>query len=527
MKQPDLILLHAPHVYDFRKTPQLHGPVSDLVPATPAFEMYPLGFTSLAEYLEKAGFRVRIINLAYLMLRSKRFDAEKFIRKLEAPLFGIDLHWLVHAHGAIEVAKLVKRHHPEAKVIMGGFTASYYWQELAGYPEVDYVMRGDSTEEPMRQFLKAFKSQRFSAVPNLVWKDSRGKVHENEMSHVPARLDSVMDNHYGGLIDQVLRYRNIAAVVPFKGWLSHPITAVFSCRGCDQQCVFCGGSNSAMKRVTGRKATAFRTPEEIHRDVKNVSRLSHGPIFILSDIRQNGEAKALDFLRLLQQQPVSNTVMFELFKPASERFIEDLSLAAPRFGVDISPHSHDPGVRKATGLNYSNDELEGTIALALHHGALRVEVYFMIGLPGQNRDSVMADVAYCEYLLRKFDADRRLILYQGPLAPFLDPGSLAFENPDRHGYRLLYHTLEEHRQALLQPNWKHTLNYETEWLSRDEIIDTSYEANIRLTRVKAKYGQISQCPGRGADFTPGGGQKAGGPDRQHHGKRTSGGPATA
>jgi B12-binding domain/radical SAM domain protein len=491
-KRPDLILLHPPHVYDFRQIPQLYGPVSDLVPSTPVFEMYPMGFTSLAEYLEKAGYRVRLVNLAYLMLQSARFDAEKYIQKLDAPVFGIDLHWLVHAHGAIEIARLVRKHHPQAKIIFGGFSASYFWRELINYPEADYVMRGDSTEEPMRQFLAAFKSRRLGRVPNLVWKDARGAVRENELSYVPDKLDGVMRDHYGGMLRQVLRYGDLRGIMPFKGWLSHPITAVFTCRGCEQNCVFCGGSKPAMKKVTGRAATAFRTPEEIHRDMKNISRISRGPIYILSDLRQNGEDKALDFLRLLQRQPVSNTVMLELYYPAPPRFIEDISLAAPQFGFDISPHSHDPEIRRALGLNYSNEDMEATIASGLRCGAKRIEVYFMVGLPKQNRQAVMDDVAYWEYLLRRFDGDRRLVLYEGPLAPFLDPGSLAFEKPERYGYKLRYRTLEEHRQALAQPSWKHVLNYETRWLSRDDIMDVTYEAVSRLIKLKAKYGQISR-----------------------------------
>jgi len=493
MKIPDLILLHPPHVYDFRKTAQLYGPVSDLVPATPVFEMYPLGFTSLAEYLEKAGYRVRIVNIAYRMLRDARFDAEKFIQKLKAPLFGIDLHWLVHAHGAVEIARLVKKHHPRSKVVIGGFTASYYWRELISYREVDYVMRGDSTEEPMRALVHAFKNHRFNSVPNLIWKDSHGKVRENALSHVPDHLDDVMRDHYGGLLRQVVRYRDIKSIIPFKGWLSHPITAVFSCRGCEQQCIFCGGSKAALKKVVGRQDTVFRTPEEIHRDVKNLSRISRGPIFILSDVRQGGEDKAADFLRRLQREPVGNTVMFELFRPAPASFVADVSLAAPQFGFSISPHSHDADIRRALGLNYSNADLEETIAAGLSCGAKRIEVYFMIGLPGQTREDALADVAYCEQLLRRFDGDRRLIIYQGPLAPFLDPGSLAFERPEHYGYRLYYRTLAEHRQALQQPSWKYVLNYETMWLSREDIMNVTYEAATRLTNAKAKYGQISRA----------------------------------
>lgn len=493
MKNPDLILLHAPHVYDFRKFPQLYGPVSDLVPATPVFEMYPLGFTSLAEYLEKAGYRVRIVNLAYRMLRDGRFDVEKFIKKLKTPLFGIDLHWLVHAHGAVEIAKLVKKCHPKSKVIFGGFTASYYWRELIEYPEVDYVMRGDSTEEPMRAFLRAFKSRRLGMVANLIWKDSRGIVRENALSHVPDRLGGVMQDHYGGMLRQVFRFRDIKSIIPFRGWLAHPITAVFTCRGCEQQCVFCGGSKAALKKVTGRSQTAFRTAEEIHRDVKNLSHISRGPIFILSDIRQGGDGLAADFLHRLQREPVKNTVMLELYWPASASFVTDVSLAAPQFGLSISPHSHNENIRRALGLNYTNEALEETIAAGLSSGARRLEVYFMIGLPKQTREDVLADVAYCEQLLRRFDGDRRLVLYQGPLAPFLDPGSLAFENPERYGYKLRHRTLAEHRQALTQPSWKHVLNYDTQWLSRDDIMDVTYEAAVRLTQAKAKYGQISRA----------------------------------
>jgi len=72
----------------------------------------------------------------------------------------------------------------------------------------------------------------------------------------------------------------------------------------------------------------------------------------------------------------------------------------------------------------------------------------------------------------------------------LDPGSTVFEAPERHGYRLLYRTVEEHRQALMAPSWKYILNYETEWMSRNDIVYSTYEAGKRLNRLKAEYGLI-------------------------------------
>ena len=104
------MFLHAPSVYDFRKKPIFYGPVSDVIPSSPVFEMYPMGFMTISTHLQMAGFKTRIVNIAGLMLADEKFDAEERIRKLDADVYFIDLHWMPHAHGALELAKIVKRH---------------------------------------------------------------------------------------------------------------------------------------------------------------------------------------------------------------------------------------------------------------------------------------------------------------------------------------------------------------------------------------------------------------------------------
>jgi len=493
MPKTDLILLHAPHVYDFRRIPQLYGPVSDLVLATPIFEMYPVGLPSISEYLEKAGFRVRIVNLAWRMLRDARFDAEAFIKKLDAPVFGIDLHWMVHAHGSVEIAKIVKKYHPDSKIIFGGYSSSRFWKELILYPAVDFVMRGDSTEEPMKQFMQALAGGDLSGVPNLVWKDASGKVRENEFSYVPTDISHVMGNHYGTVVRQVLRYHDLASVVPFKGWLKYPVTAVFTCRGCNYNCIFCSGAKGALSSFANRQTLAYRTAEDIFNDIQNISNITRGPILLVGDIREGGEQRAHKLLSLIKERRVKNTLMLEAFNPMTPEFVKELAQAAPGFSLDMSPESHDPGVRQVSlGRRFSNEDMEKMIETALAEGASRVEIFFMIGLHKQTKQSVLDTIDYCEYLLKKFKADKRLFLFMGHQAPLMAPGSLAFEYPERYGFRLLYKTLEEHRQALTLPSWKYSLNYETEWLSRDEITEVTYEAIARLAKLKAKYGQIPQ-----------------------------------
>jgi B12-binding domain/radical SAM domain protein len=489
---PDLILLHAPSVYDFRKKTILYGPVSDLIPSTTAFEMYPIGFASMVDYLTRAGYSVRILNLAVRMLNDKNFDVEAAIKKLESPLFGIDLHWLLHSHGAIEIAKLVKKYHPGSKVLFGGLSSSYYFKELMGYEEIDYVLRGDSTEEPLRQLVACMrKGIEPETVPNLVWKDGQGQVRENPFTNVPTELSTVFKDYYANMVRSVIKYRDLASYLPFKNWRTYPITAVLTCRGCTKSCVICGGSSAAFRNFYNRSQPAYRTPEAVVNDVKQIDRFSGGPIFILGDLRQPGEDYADRVLALLTQAGVKNQIILELFTPASKELLQKMADACPNFCLEISPESHDTEIIKASGRNYTKEGLEQTIADALAVGCGRVDIYFMIGIPRQTAQSVRETIDFCEYLYQKHNGDKRLALFIAPLSPFLDPGSLGFEQSEKFGYRRFYTTLEEHRQALLSPSWKYALNYETEWLTRQQIVDVSYEAISRLNGLKLKYGIIS------------------------------------
>ena len=496
MRHDDLIFIHAPSVYDFRQESILYGPVSDLVPSTPVFEMYPIGFTTLADYLERDGFRVRIVNLAVLMMRDKMFDVEAFLSKLQPKAFGIDLHWLPHAHGALAVAGILKKLHPDIPIIFGGFSSTFFHEELAARPEADYVVRGDSTEEPMRLLMRHITTQGGSAagldaVPNLTWQDCNGEVHVNPLTYSPKNLDHVRID-YSQVVRSVIRNRDLIGSLPFIDWLRYPIMAALSCRGCSCRCRTCGGSAMAMQGMCERENPAYRSPEDLAADIWSMSRWCRGPVFVLGDIRFGGEKYAEKFLSLVKG--ATNQLILEVLTPAPREFFRQLVEAAPDFILQMSPESHDEKVRGAFGRTYSNAELEETIAGALEAGCKRFDLFFMIGLPEQTYESVMGTVEYCGQLMKRFNTagQRRLFPFISPFAPFLDPGSEVFNNPEKFGYRLLRRTLEEHRQALVQPSWKHVLNYETRWMNRDEIANATYEAGLRFNQLKLDFGLIGE-----------------------------------
>jgi len=487
----DLILLHPPSLYDFRKLPGIHGPISDVVPSTPIFEMYPIGFASLSEYLERQGLKVRIINVALKMLKDERFDVENFLRRQNPVAFGIDLHWMAHVQGGLALAEIIKRFHPATPVMMGGLSATYYHEEiLSRYPFVDLVMRGDSTEKPMVELLNAIKQGRgLDGIPNLTWRDKQGAVRVNPLTHVPETLDDITID-YRHIMKKVVRYIDPTGYQPFVDWYSYPVTAVFTCRGCTYNCRTCGGSARTFSVMANRKKPAYRDPHLLARDIFNIADHLNAPVMVIGDIFQPGEDYALRFLRELKTRRITNHIAFEFFVPPSRRQLEAIADAVPNFNLELSPESHDEEVRRAFGRPYGNAAMERMIADAIDLGCKRIDLFFMTGLPKQTSQSVFDTVDYCHDLLERFQPYDKLLPFISPLAPFLDPGSAVFEEPEKYGYRLLFRTVEEHRNALLAPSWKYILNYETQWMTRDEIVYATYEAGRRLNRLKAQFGLI-------------------------------------
>ncbi len=492
MPKADLVLLHAPSDMRFREAPIVYGPISDVIPSTPIFVMYPIGFVSIAGYLERNGFRVQIVNIANRMLRDPNFNVDNFVKKLSASAFGIDLHWLPHASGSLDLAQTLKKHHPQTPVIFGGLSSTYFYKELMDYPQVDFVVRGDSTEEPLRQLMQCLKKGGQPAeVPNTSWRDSKGDVHHNALTHVPDSLDDLpLDYSYP--VKSVIKYRSLANLLPFNNWLEYPITMALSCRGCIHDCVGCGGSRTVYKKHCNREKPAYRQPKTVARDVASIQRFLKAPVFIIGDSFQSGDAYAEELLQALEAIKPTSPIVLEFFAPPAPEFFKRVAKSIPNYNIQMSPESHSEEVRRTFGRGYSNHDLEVSIQAALANGCQRFDLFFMIGLGKQDYDSVMETAKYCQRLVKDLDRGNRLHPHISPLAPFIDPGSRVFENPELYGYRLLWRSLEDHRKALRQPTWKHMLSYETKWRTRDEIVDSTYEAALVFNKFKLEAGLVSQ-----------------------------------
>lgn len=490
----DLILLHPPSVYDFRKSTILAGPVADAIPSTDEFEMYPAGLSSIAAYLAKNQYNVRIVNLAYRMLKDDSYDVRKRLKELQARVFGIDLHWLPHAHGALTIAALVKRLHPESFVLLGGLSSSYYHDELIREPGVDLVMRGDSTEEPVRQLLSALRQNKpLDSVENLTWKRKNGEVVVNPLTFIPDNLDYVDIPDYAYAIKEVFKYHNLWDLVPYLRWLQHPTAMLLNSRGCTLNCSTCGGSQSAYEKICDRHWPAFRSPEKLVYDARSIASFTRSPIVVIHDMRVGGLPRAKRFFELLRKANIQNEFVFELFYPASNDYFRMIRESVSRYSTQITIETPVEKLRKFGGLKFPvpNSKIEETIASALSNGCNKLDMFFMVGIPHQTYHDAMATLPYCEELMKRFGSDPRLQFFVAPMGPFLDPGCGAFEDP-KYGYKHFYRSLDEHKQALLEPTWETILSYETDSMTRSQILNASYDVATGLNKLKLNYGLIDR-----------------------------------
>ena len=491
----DLVLLHPPSVYDFRDKIQFMGPVSDVVPSTSVFEMYPVGFTSIGGYLERLGYKVKIINIANRMLLNPNFNVEKKIKATKSRVYGIGLHWLPHAQGSLELAKIVRKYHPEAKIIFGGLSSTYFHMDLIKRDYIDCVFRGDSTEKPIALFMRLMELGKddFSPVPNLTWKDRNGKIVVNPVTFIPDNLDYVNVPDYRYAIRSVFKYWNFADPLPYRDWLNYPNTALLTVRGCTQGCIICGGSRTGYAMNCERNHVSPRSPEKLIEDIKFIQRFSRAPIFVIGDIRQTGKKYSDRFLELLSSVQVKNEFVFELFQYADEEFFEKIERSVPRYSIEITLETYDEELRKKNGkFVSSNDKLIDTLNFALKHGCMKIDLFFMVGLPHQSFESAMKNVDFCKEIFNRCGKSKKVSFFIAPLAPFLDPASKGYENPEFFGYKKFAKTIDDHVNLLLEPSWEYTLSYETDLMTRADIVRATYLSSKELNEFKFQNGLIDK-----------------------------------
>lgn len=480
--QADLFLLHAPSVYDFRQRDDVlfaYLSDSDSVNVTSIFEMYPLGFQVMKQHLKGYDFDVKIVNLASLMLMYPTLDVERLLKHLKAPVYGVDLHWLIHCHGAVEIVQKLKQIHPDALIIMGGISATYYADELMRDTAVDVIIKGYDTLLPLTRLMEKVRqgSRDFRQIPNLQLQDELGNIIDTGFTYKPT------ENYNDAAVDWEFFQGATAVATTNKLIMTLPNS------GCAYDCSWCGGSRYTYRRLMGLERTLItKDIDNITREIRSLQGAAQNTTIYALQCYSETKERLFTYLDVVREMKVQS-VSFEMYHLPDDETLQKMAASTQAY-ILLSPESHDREISRLAGRgNYSMAEMEAWIQRALAAGIAGVIIWFFIGMPRQTPQSVLDTVAYCRRLLNKFPKQQVIPLIC-PMVPFLDPGSRLYEEPHKHGYHIFYHTLAQHRQAVVEPLWYKRLNYESKWMSRRQLQDVTYQAIAQLVQIKAEYGTL-------------------------------------
>ncbi len=459
----------------------LHIPKSA---SKPSIKFMPLGTIALANFLNQNGHEAKIINVYVEKQINNNFDVVEYAKKSNCKTFCIPLHWHFQAYDVIETAKKIKQKIPDSKIILGGFTATFFAEEiLKEYSFVDFVIKGDA-EVPL---LKLADGEDKTKIPNLVWrKDS--KVISNPQTY---KLDEKTINS--------LSFTDFSAILHFDEYkkLDIPETDkenkwlfVYNPgMGCSVNCSYCGGSCISQKNLNGREKAIFVDVETAVNELKNLAKHSMGVWYVCFDPEKDRKYYT-ELFRKIREEKLNIRCKFEAWSLPAKEFVDEFRKTfAEGSEILISPDTGSEKVRKLNkGFYYSNEELLDAVKYMDENGII-CRLYFTAGLPGEAMNDFVETLILANKLRTGFrnTAINAVPIEIEPAAPFFMDNEKYKIKTSRKSIKDFYNT---HKK-------RSDIGYCTEHFSAEEIpylVDLARAAGMCTMKRPIFLKALSEAP---------------------------------
>lgn len=223
---------------------------------SPYFFYIPMGCFGLCDMLARQGVEARLFNPALYPQSQQGERLGEVLADLQPTHVGLACHWQETAHGLLEALAWVREWSPNVTTFAGGFTASYFAEDLIRtLPELDCVVVGDP-EEPVAQLVQGMPME---AIANLVWRQ-QGEVRRSGTTWLidQALFDRLAFADCTSLVDGERYFEKIATRLGFPLLVG---------RGCVFDCEYCGGSRHAFRLHSGRTRPIVRAIPSILADL--------------------------------------------------------------------------------------------------------------------------------------------------------------------------------------------------------------------------------------------------------------------
>jgi len=434
-----------------------------------------MGVFAIADFLEINGFGVKIINYPLEQYLNPYWTLESYLKSIEFSVCGIDLHWLHNAYGAIETAKIVKKVNPNAQIVLGGYSATYYHEQiLKYYKEIDGIIRGDA-EIPLLAYMKKRQSMdSLNSVPNLTYRNYSKHIKTNSLSYCAKTLDD-------------LNFTNVSILEHAKEYFeySRKIMGIsFNLpigRGCPFNCPFCGGGQRAQRRLSGRNHVVLRRADKVVEDISKISDKFKIPSIFFGHGTYNASLKYWKQLfGLIKKENLDIGGDLEIWRlpfPKEMWRIFYKTFPHKNSSISISPRTLSSKVHQKIAkicdptFNFPRDQINGLIKNAnLFKRTLRI--WLTVGYPFQTRLDILKDFNFGMKCLLKYGTSNSKPITMMSEAYHIFPGSPAYEYPESFGITLNYNSFLPLVEAFKRTKMSHfynLINYDKKNLSSNSI----------------------------------------------------------
>ncbi len=332
------------------------------------WERMQFGISYISAFLKQAGHDTRLVVLTGTTRQLIQDHIEEFNPRLVCCTAVFSQHGFMS-----EVAREVKRGHPEIFILIGGPHASLDPEScLAG--DFDAVCVGEG-EEPTLELVEMLERGEEPAGIRNLWIKREGGVERNPCRPFNADLDS-------------LPFPDREMWLP---WLAFPESrpSVLLGRGCPFQCTYC--SNHALQRLAPGPYVRFRSPANIVAELAEVTAQVPASPDIYLEVETFGVNTrwALELCSHLEEfntgrdWPIGFGTNLRVTRNNHQgELFEALGRANFKF-INIGLESGSERLRRdVLKRDYSNEDVVEAVRLAREQG-LQVGIYNLIGIPGE------------------------------------------------------------------------------------------------------------------------------------------------
>lgn len=352
----------------------------------PQFSPYsqpPMGLAVIAAVVEREGYPVTVVDAHALKLKPA---------DLVPLVAGFDVAGLTAMTPtigtAIDIARELKRSHPQLTIILGGAHATLLPEEtLSSAPEVDIIVRGEG-ETTIVELLRALENkQPVDNVPGISYRRN-GVVVSNS-----ARNDDVDLDRLPFLAYHLLPWRTYKPHPPHGR--ASPFGAIITSRGCPYKCSYCS------KPVFGNKFRA-QSPERVaaeiayYQDKFGIKELAfYDDVFTLNKERAYAICDIIIQKRLKICWTCETRV--NLVEQKLLRRMKEAGCYAVAYGIE----SAAPEILNAIHKGITLEEVEEAVRISREAG-LQVIGYFMLGNVNETPETVRKTIEFAKKLKLDF-----------------------------------------------------------------------------------------------------------------------------